>query len=74
MMLYTRPVVDADGSKQVSGRDFRRIILASELPLTAVEIALLSRLFVGSPGFIDYDRFLKFVTTGMCGGLGQPLA
>jgi hypothetical protein len=52
-------------TSEVSAKDFRHVVLSSGLPLSAVEVALVSRQFTHGVGTVDYNRFMKFVSTGI---------
>jgi hypothetical protein len=56
---------DKHHTSEVPARDFRHVVLSSGLPLSAVEVALLSRQFAHGIGTVDYNRFMKFASTGV---------
>lgn len=59
-------VTDPCHSGEVDGRHFRSVLLSSGFPVSAVEVALISRQFSGGISTVDYSRFMKFATTGAC--------
>lgn len=65
VFITERPIPGSASASTVTSSDFHRVLSYSGLPVSAVEIALLARLFTAPDLTIDHARFLQFASTGM---------